>query len=130
MLGIMGAWDTQENVLAWSVANGEPVTLVDPPFKPLPGPARSPDAFYYAVPEGTTVVVSDTSPLPENTWPLPNAVQRIRYHSEKAATAKKANHFFAAEFHLQQVTLAETELAHTADVKRNDVRDVEGKNEQ
>ena len=126
----ISAWDAQKNVLVWSVASGASVAPNDPPPEPIPGPARSPDGFYYAVPEGTTVVVSDTSPLPENTWPLPNAIQRIRYHSEKAATAKKANHLFAAEFHLQQVTLAETELAHTADVKRNDVRDVEGTNEE
>jgi WD40 repeat protein len=64
------AWDQQKKLLAWSVASGEPVDPVDPPPEPLPGPARSPDGFHHAVPQGNTVVVTDTSPLPDNAWPL------------------------------------------------------------
>jgi WD40 repeat protein len=105
------AWDTQKNLLAWSVASGESVSAVDPPPEPLPGPARSPDGFHHAVPEGNTVVLSDSSPRPENAWPLPNAVQRILYHSTKAASATNANQPFAAGFHLDQVTRAKGDQA-------------------
>jgi len=104
------AWDQQKNLLAWSVASGEPVAPVDPPPEPLPGPARSQDGLHHAVPEGNNVVVSDTSPLPENAWPFPNRVQRIRYHADRATLANQQNQNFAAKFHLQQVKLAETEL--------------------
>ena len=105
------AWDTQKNIHAWSVASGESVSPMDPPPEPLPGPARSPDGFHHAVPEGNTVVLSDSSPLPENAWPLPNAVQRILYHSTKAAAATKANQPFAAEFHLDKVARAKADQA-------------------
>ncbi len=110
------AWDTQKNLRAWSVADGESVDPVDPPPEPrLSGAARSPDGLRHAVPEGNTVVVSDTSPLPENAWPLPNAVQRIRYHADQARLANQKNQPFAAEFHLRKVALAEAELVHAAE---------------
>ncbi len=56
------AWDRQKKLLAWSVANGEPVAPVDPPPEPLPGPTRSPAGYHHAVPEVNTVVVTDTGP--------------------------------------------------------------------
>jgi WD40 repeat protein/serine/threonine protein kinase len=57
------AWDAQKQVLAWSAADGKPIAPVDPPPAPPPGPARSPDGFLHAVPQGTTILVTDTSRL-------------------------------------------------------------------
>jgi hypothetical protein len=65
------AWDTQENVLAWSGADGKPIEPVNPPPAPPPGPARSPDGFRRAVPQGNLIVVTDERPPPkDNAWPL------------------------------------------------------------
>jgi len=102
------AWDASKKLLAWSVASGAPVDPMDPPLEPLPGPARSVDGIHDAVPEGNAVIVSDTRPLSANEWPLPRPIQRIRYHSEKAAVANKQSNGFSATFHQQQVALAET----------------------
>jgi WD40 repeat protein/serine/threonine protein kinase len=56
-------WDTKNKVLAWSAADGKPVATSDPPPRPRPGPARSPDGFRHAVPQGNTIAVTDTSHL-------------------------------------------------------------------
>jgi WD40 repeat protein len=58
------AWDAQKKLLAWSAADGKPIAPVDPPPAPPGGPARSPDGFRHAVPEGNTIAVTDTSQLP------------------------------------------------------------------
>jgi WD40 repeat protein/serine/threonine protein kinase len=55
------AWDIQNKVLAWSAADGKPISPVDPPPAPRPGPARSPDGSLHAVPHGNTVVVTSTN---------------------------------------------------------------------
>ena len=49
------AWDAQKKVLAWSAADGKPIDPVDPPPAPPPGPARSPDGFRHAMPQGNTI---------------------------------------------------------------------------
>src|SRR5262249_38402809 len=57
------SWDAQKKVLAWSAADGKPIEPVDPPPAPGPGPARSPDGFLHAVPQGNDIAVTDTSQL-------------------------------------------------------------------
>jgi serine/threonine protein kinase len=65
------AWDIQEKVLAWSAADGKPIEPVNPPPAPPPGPARSPDGFRHAVPQGNLIIVTDERPPPkDNAWPL------------------------------------------------------------
>jgi len=65
------AWDIQENLLAWSAADGKPIDPVNPPPAPSLGPATSPDGFRNAVPQGNLIVVTDKRPPPkDNVWPL------------------------------------------------------------
>ena len=98
------AWDTQKNVLAWSAADGKPIDPVNPPPAPPPGPARSPDGFLNAVPQGNTVAITDKRPSPrDNAWPLPDPDERKRYHTEQADLAEQKNHWFAAGYHLHRV---------------------------
>jgi WD40 repeat protein len=69
------AWDIQENVLAWSAADGKPIEPVNPPPAPPLGPARSPDGFRRAVPQGNLIVVTDERPPPkDNVWLLPDTL--------------------------------------------------------
>ncbi len=64
------AWDAQKKILAWSAADGKPIAHFDPPPAPAPGPARSPDGFRRAMPQGKTVAVTDDRlPLKDNAWP-------------------------------------------------------------
>jgi hypothetical protein len=98
------AWDRQNKVLAWSATDGQPIDPVDPPAAPPPGPARSPYGFLQAVPKGSIIEVTDTrQSRNDNTWPLPDAVQRKRYHNERAAIAEEKNQWFAAAFHLRRL---------------------------
>jgi WD40 repeat protein len=87
------AWDAQKKLLAWSAADGKPIDPVDPPPAPPPGPARSPDGFLHAVPQGKIIAVTDKRPSPkDNSWPLPDTTERKRYHAEQAAHAEQKNH--------------------------------------
>jgi WD40 repeat protein/serine/threonine protein kinase len=65
--GIAGAAATAK---VWHAEKSQEV-LVNPPPAPPPGPARSPDGFRHAVPQGNLIVVTDERPPPkENAWPL------------------------------------------------------------
>jgi hypothetical protein len=44
-------------------------------------------------------------------WPLPDADERIRYHTEQAAVALQQKQWFAAEFHLERVLRDDPEVA-------------------
>ncbi len=106
------AWNARKKVLAWSAADGESIAPVDPPPAPPPGPARSPDGFRHAMPQGKTIAVTDNRPPPQdNAWPLPDAAQRLRYHTAQAALAVQEKQWFAAEFHLRRVLRDDPENA-------------------
>jgi len=106
------AWDSRKNVLAWSAADGKPIAPVDPPPAPVPGPARSPDGFRHALPQGNTIAVTDKRPpAKDNAWPLPDAAERKRYHTEHADLAVQEKQWFAAEFHLRRVLRDDPENA-------------------
>ncbi len=82
------AWDAQKKVLAWTAADGKPITPIDPPPAPPPGPASSPDGFRHAVTQGMTIAVTDNRPPPkDNAWPLPDAAEQKRTATEQTAPA-------------------------------------------
>jgi len=101
------AWDAQKKALAWSTTTGQPTEVVDPPAMPPPGPARSPDGFLVAKPDGPSVAVIDTRLVDPkaNHWPLPDAAERKRYHSEQADLAENEKQWFAVAFHLGRLLL-------------------------
>jgi hypothetical protein len=106
------AWDAQKKVLAWTAADGKPIAPIDPPPEPPPGPASSPDGFRHAVTQGKTIAVIDKRPpLKDNAWPLPDAAERRRYHTEQANLAEREKQWFAAEFHLGRVLRDDPEHA-------------------
>jgi WD40 repeat protein/tRNA A-37 threonylcarbamoyl transferase component Bud32 len=109
------AWDAGSEVLAWSTAGGQPVDPVDPPPVPPPGPARSPDGSLRAVAAGKSVYVTDARRPGDNAWPLPDAAERMRYHTERAARAENESHWFAVAFHLGRLLL---EVPDDADLTR------------
>ena len=106
------AWDSQNNLLAWSTADGKPIDPADAPPAPPPGPALSHDGFLHATPQGNTVTVTDKRPPPNyNAWPLPDAAERKRHHANQAAQAEQNKQWFAAEFHLRRVLVDDPENA-------------------
>ena len=64
-------------------------------------------------PDNTARVWRAENAPTNNVWPLPDAAERIRFHRVRAEMAERENRSFAAEFHLRQVALAETELVKT-----------------
>jgi WD40 repeat protein/serine/threonine protein kinase len=79
-------WDAQKTLLAWWVADGRRFEPVNPPPMPPPGPARSPDGFRLAMPEGKTIAVTDRRPpAKDNAWPLPATAEGNPTHAEAAA---------------------------------------------
>jgi WD40 repeat protein len=100
-------WDPAGKVLAWFTHNGEPTDSTDPPPLPPAGPVRSPDGFLRAEPRGNTIAVIDTrQPQPETAvWPLPDAAERKRYHTEQARLAEQDKQWFAVAFHLGRLLL-------------------------
>jgi hypothetical protein len=93
-------------VLAWSAVDGKPVEPDNPPAAPPPGLARSPEGSRLALMNGNTVVLIDTAlHARQNLWPLPDAAERRRYHTQKAALAEKEEQWFAASFHLGRLLL-------------------------
>ncbi len=102
------AWDFADKVLAWDSTTGQPADAANPPPRPDPGLARSPDSSRLALlnVNSTTVALIDTA-LHErqNLWPLPNLAERKRYHTEQAALAEKEQQWFAVAFHLGRLLL-------------------------
>ena len=83
---------------------------------PSSGFALSPDGRLRAEPRGLTVAVFDPRRVAEdNVWMLPNAAERRRYHTEKAALAEKEKQWFAAAFHLGRLLL---DAPHDGELKR------------
>src|SRR5439155_89442 len=101
------AWDDQKKALAWSAADGKTVDSRDPSPMPPPGPAHSPDGFWVAKPDGTSLAFTDRrlADPKANHWPLPDAAERKVYHGEQAALAEKEGRWFAAAFHLGRLLL-------------------------
>jgi hypothetical protein len=100
-------WDDRAKVLARSAADGTPAEPNDPPpVPPIDGAARSADGFLHAVPRGDTIRVTDARrPRAANAWPLPDAAERRRYHTEQCALAEKEKQWFAATFHVGRLLL-------------------------
>ena len=80
---------------------------------PLPGPARSPDGFRHAMPQGNTIAVTDRAPASEGQrLAVPDgAAERKRYHTEQADRAVQQKQWFAAGFHLGRVLRDDPENA-------------------
>jgi hypothetical protein len=109
------AWDAQGNVLAWSIPDGKPIEPRDPPQRPRPGPAFSPDGHLVAEADGLVVAVTDVfKPAPKSN-PFPDAAERKRYHSEQATLAEKQKQYFALAFHLGRLLL---DVPGNADLKK------------
>jgi WD40 repeat protein len=110
------AWDEENKVLAWSADDGQPVEPFQPP-KPAPlGPARSPDGVLTATTRASRVLVVDSRvPRNDNTWPLPDAAERKRYHIAQADLAAKEKRWFAVAFHVGRLLLDDPD---NADLKR------------
>jgi WD40 repeat protein len=99
-------WDAQKKVLAWSLRDGQTVEPDNPPPEPPPGPAVAPDGRLRAEPQGYSIAVFDPRRVAEdNVWPLPDATERRRYHTEQAALAEKEKQWFAVAFHLGRLLL-------------------------
>jgi WD40 repeat protein len=105
------AWDAQGKALAWSVADGKPLEPRDPPQKPRPGPAHSPDGHLVAEADGLVVSVTDVFKTAPKSDPFPDAAQRKRYHTEQAALAEKHKQHFALAFHLGRLLLDDPDNA-------------------
>jgi WD40 repeat protein/tRNA A-37 threonylcarbamoyl transferase component Bud32 len=100
-------------VRAWSSTDGKPVEARDPPQLQT-GAARSPDGFLHALPEpdALRVTIRDLRRPPiVHTWPLPDAAERKRYHSERAALAEQERQWFAVAFHLGRLLLDDPDNA-------------------
>ena len=97
---------------------GQPADAANPPPRPGPGPTRSPDGKRAAQPAGNVINVSDLlPPAPEgDPWPLPDAAERLRYHTEQADLAEKQKQHFAAAFHVGRLLLDDPE---NADLKKH-----------
>jgi WD40 repeat protein len=100
------AWDEGKKVQAWSVRDGQPVEPTKPPAVPQQGSAVAPDGHLRAEAHGDTIAVFDSRRVAEdNSWPLPDAADRRRYHAEQADRAEKEKQWFAAAFHLGRLLL-------------------------
>jgi eukaryotic-like serine/threonine-protein kinase len=113
------AWDKQKKVLAWSTEDGKPFEPNNPPFAPPHDSARSPDGSHLALGNGIfsvgVVVIDIAQHERQNLWPLPNAAERRRYHSEQATLAEKDKQWCAVAFHLGRLLL---DAPDDADLKR------------
>jgi WD40 repeat protein len=108
------AWDERKRALAWSVADGTPVDPAGAPPEPPSALGRSPDGFRQAVPArpglddpaGLVTIDSRRPQNDDNAWPLPDAAERKRYHTNQAWFAlyrEQKPQWFAAESHLARV---------------------------
>jgi len=96
------AWDSAGQVLAWDTTTGQPTAADNPPARPAPGPAISPDGGFTAQPDGNRVRLVDRLNPPVNQpWPLPDAGERKRYHAEQAERAEQQKQWFVVSFHLR-----------------------------
>ncbi|HXG09600.1 MAG TPA: hypothetical protein VNK04_07405, partial [Gemmataceae bacterium] len=110
------AWDDTGKVLAWSSETGQPVDPIDPPAFLDSEEARFPDGFRRAlVLGGNDVYVADSRLAHWNAWPLPDAAERRRYHSEKVQECEANRQWFAAAFHLRRLLLDDP---NNAELKR------------
>jgi hypothetical protein len=99
-------WDRGGKVLAWTVADGKPIEVRNPPPQPSTGPvAISPDAslraeaFYY----GIVLVDTEAARRHHEERLALEPINRLFWHQQQAAQAEKDNSWFAAAFHLNQL---------------------------
>jgi WD40 repeat protein len=114
------AWNDVGNslrVLAWDTTTGQPVAADNPPPKPAPGPARSPDGRFTAIPQGSQIRFVDSlrPPAVDSPWPFPNAAQRKSYHTKQASIAEQEKQWFAVAFHVGRLLLDDP---NNADLKK------------
>ena len=98
------AWDGQNKVLGWSVADGTGADAkAAPRFCLRLGSLL--DGRLVAKADGRRVAVFDLlRPVPSgDSWPLPNTAERQRHHTEQAARAEQQKQWFAAGFHLRRL---------------------------
>ncbi|MHB0960024.1 MAG: WD40 domain-containing protein [Pirellulaceae bacterium] len=102
------------SVKLWEVDKGLEVLSLNGHIVEVLCVAFSPDgqsvASGTANPDNTARVWhAETAPT-NSAWPLPDAAERMRFHTEQADLAEGEHRTFVAEVHRRQVTLAETEL--------------------
>ncbi len=103
-------------MLAWSPEDGPPVQPDNAPAAPPTGLARSPDGSRLTLVNFNTVAVIDIALHDrQSLWPLPDAAERKRYHTEQANLAEKDKQWFALAFHLGRLLL---DTPDDADLKR------------
>lgn len=106
-----------KSVKLWEVYNGLEVLSIHNQIVEVLCVAFSPDgqsiASGTANPDNTTRVWHAEKAPTNNVWPLPDATERLRFHTEQAEMAERENQSFAADVHLRQVARAETQLVKT-----------------
>jgi len=107
------AWDDKNNLLAWSLDDGQLTEPLDPPEIPEPGAAQSRNGFLRAEGRDTAVILTDTrlSDSDANRWALPDRAERLRYHGEQAVTAEQQKNWFAVAFHVGRLLLDQPDNA-------------------
>jgi Tol biopolymer transport system component len=97
-------WDGQMKVLAWSAEDGKPTPPDNPPVAPL-GFADSRRGSRVVLMNGIIAVIDVAMHARQNAWPLPDAAERRRYHTEQATVAEQEKRWFAVAFHLGRLLL-------------------------
>jgi WD40 repeat protein len=95
----------RKKVLAWSAADGTPVPPDNPPTDRPGFDGSPPGTQIVAESDGTVSVIDVALHARQNRWPLPDAAERRRYHTEQAAVAEQEKRWFAVAFHLGRLLL-------------------------